>query len=106
MVQEIQNWSEFENMLVALPKNQLVVLDCYASWCGPCKSIAPYFEELARKYPDCILLKANVEEIDELTTQFKVSAMPTFIFIKGVKVIDRLEGGSQSKLEHYIEKHA
>lgn len=105
MVQEIQNWSELESNAANLPKDRLLVVDCYAPWCGPCKSMAPFFNELATNYPDCTFLKANVDEIDELTSELKVSAMPTFIFIKGSMVVDKLEGSSQSKLLRLIEKY-
>lgn len=106
MVQEVKTWSALERKLASLAKDRLVVLDCFAPWCGPCKSMAPFFDELATKYPNSTFLKANVDEIDELTTEFKVRAMPTFIFIKGLVVIDTLQGSSQSKLVELIEKHA
>jgi thioredoxin 1 len=105
MVQEIKTWKKLRKLANKLPEDQLLVVDCYASWCGPCKKIAPFVDELAESYTEAIFVKADVEEIDELTSEFKVSAMPTFIFIKNATVIDKLQGASQSKLVNIIESN-
>ncbi len=105
MVREIETYEELEAFLSKVPEDQLVVIDCFATWCGPCKRIAPFIDELSDKYENVIFVKGDVEKIEELSEEFNVNSMPTFIFIKDLTVIDKLEGASQSKLIKLVEKH-
>ena len=105
MVREIESYQELEEVLQSLPENQLVVLDCYATWCGPCKRFAPHFEELSEAYTDVLFLKSDVEKVEELTTELKVFAMPTFIFFKDVAVIGKIQGINQEKFVAFIEEN-
>lgn len=65
----------------------LVVIDFFATWCGPCKIIAPQFEELSKQHSSIIFLKVDVDENDEIAATYEVSSMPTFIFIKKGEVV-------------------
>jgi thioredoxin 1 len=85
MVKEITNASE-------IPQVGLVVLDFFATWCGPCKRIAPAFEELAKEYTDVTFLKVDVDEATELAEQYGVNAMPTFLFLVNGQVTMTVEG--------------
>ncbi len=68
--------------------NKLIVVDFYATWCGPCKMISPKLEEMAQQFSDVIFLKVDVDENEEVASEYGISCMPTFIFIKnGEKVI-------------------
>ena len=59
-----------------------IVIDFWATWCGPCKKMAPLFEQWAEKYKDRIIfLKVNADKENELCNKFKVNALPTFIFL-------------------------
>merc|ERR1712232_1007010 len=69
--------------------NQLVVIDFTASWCGPCKMIAPLFKEMSEEITGVVFLKVDVDENPETAAKYSVSAMPTFLFIKGGEVVDR-----------------
>lgn len=109
MVQEVRSYDELVSILEEIKKNykdKLVVVDCYASWCGPCKKMAPVIDELSEEFAEYVVfIKGDVEKIEELYEEFNVKAMPTFIFIKNMKVIDKLEGGSRSHLIKYLKKH-
>jgi len=105
MVHEIGSYQELEQLMQSLLRSQLVVLDCYAPWCGPCKTLAPFFEELSREYTDVLFLKADVDKIEELTTEFFVRAMPTFIFLKNKAVISKIEGSDHAKLVDFITEN-
>ena len=60
-----------------------VVIDVYASWCGPCQQIAPLFEELEKELRDSYkFVKLNVDEARDLSIQYGITSVPTFIFIK------------------------
>ena len=62
-------------------------MDFTASWCGPCKMIGPYFEELAGKFPGVVFVKVDVDDLDDVAAECGISAMPTFqLYSNGVKV--------------------
>ena len=83
-----------------IPMTGSVVIDFYATWCGPCKRIAPVFEDLADKfYPKIQFLKVDVDESPELVDKFDVHAMPTFVFLKDGKIVKRVEGADMVELE-------
>jgi len=84
-----------------------VVIDVYATWCGPCKMMAPLFEdlskELASKYK---FAKFNIDDERELAIQYNVSSIPTFLFVKNGNVVAK-ETGYMNKeaLKAKIENH-
>ena len=74
-----------------------LVVDFWATWCGPCRAIAPYIEELAKEYDGKIVVgKCDVEENDDIVMEYGVRNIPTILFFKGGEVVDRLVG-CQSK---------
>jgi thioredoxin 1 len=75
-----------------------------ATWCGPCKAIAPLFQELSEAMPDVVFLKVDVDENPETAAKYSVSAMPTFLFIKGGEIVDRLMGANPDRLREMIEE--
>ena len=71
----------------------VVVVDFYAVWCGPCKMMAPIFEEAAKAYDGrAVLAKVNVDENKELAAGYKVMSIPTLIFFKDGQAVDRISG--------------
>ncbi|KAJ8764359.1 hypothetical protein K2173_006099 [Erythroxylum novogranatense] len=70
--------------------SKLVVVDFTASWRGPCRIIAPVFAEFAKKLPNVIFLKVDVDELRTVAEEWKVEAMPTFVFLKDGKAVDTL----------------
>ncbi len=74
-----------------------LVVDFWATWCGPCRAIAPSVAELAQEYDGKIVVgKCDVEENDDIAMEFGIRNIPTLLFIKNGEVVDRLVGG-QSK---------
>lgn len=82
-----------------IPQKGAVVIDFYATWCGPCKRIAPTFEKLAEAFSGITFLKVDVDESADLVNKYDVNAMPTFIFLKDGVVIKRVEGADMKELE-------
>jgi thioredoxin-like negative regulator of GroEL len=84
--------------------NKTVVVDFTATWCGPCKKIAPVLHGLASKHSDTFrVFTADVDVAVDLVRHFKVSSMPTFIFFRGNRVIYVLKGASTELLTQAFE---
>uniref|UniRef100_A0A6U3R6W8 Thioredoxin n=1 Tax=Ditylum brightwellii TaxID=49249 RepID=A0A6U3R6W8_9STRA len=101
MVNYIKSKEEFGG-LMETSKTQLVVIDFTASWCGPCQMIAPFFAEMAEKYPDVTFVKVDVDEADELAAACGISAMPTFQFYKNGSKVSEMKGANKTKLEQTV----
>lgn len=71
---------------------KVVVIDFWATWCGPCKMMAPVVEEVAKDYPDVKVCKVNVDEEPELSNAFKIVSIPTIVVIKNGEIIDSVVG--------------
>lgn len=70
----------------------LLVVDFWAEWCGPCKMLAPVFEELEKDFPDVTFGKINVDEEVQAALENNVSSIPTLLFIKDGEVVKRAVG--------------
>lgn len=82
-----------------------MVLDFWATWCGPCKKIGPIIEELASEYEGQVIIgKVDVEEAEDLTAEFGIRNVPTVIFIKNGEVVDKSVGAAtKAVLEEKIK---
>ncbi|CAH9125261.1 unnamed protein product [Cuscuta epithymum] len=96
-------WKQHFNAAKEL--NKLMVVDFTASWCGPCKFMAPFIDTMASKYTDVNFIKIDVDEVKEAAEEYGVTAMPTFVFIKQGKVVDKVVGANKGELEEKILKH-
>lgn len=86
----------------------LVVVDCWAAWCAPCRAIAPVVEQLAKAYSGKIIFgKLNVDENPETTERFGIMAIPTLLVMKQGKEVDRIVGAlPKNQLESKIVGYA
>lgn len=84
-----------------------VVIDVYASWCGPCKQMAPIFEELSKDLDGKVkFVKLNIDDDRDLAVQFNVSSIPTFIFMKAGEMVGKETGAmSKEELKKRIQTH-
>jgi len=90
-----------------LESNLPVLVDFWAPWCGPCKTIAPLLEELAKDFDSRIKIgKLNVEESPKTASHYGVMSVPTLIFVKKGKIIEQLVGAlSKADLKKKIEEN-
>jgi thioredoxin 1 len=94
-----------ENFASLKNGNLPLVIDFWATWCGPCRMVAPIISELAEQYDGRIVVgKCDVEENDELAEEFGIRNIPTILFIKEGKVVDKLVGAMpKAKFEEKFE---
>lgn len=86
-----------ENVKESIASGKLVVVDCWATWCGPCVRMSPIIDEVAEEFGDkAIIGKYNVDENTDLSAEYRIMSIPTILFFKEGKLVDRL-AGSQSK---------
>jgi len=72
-----------------------MVVDFWATWCGPCKKIGPYIEELAEQYGDqAIIGKVDVDDNDQLAIRFGIRNIPTILFMKNGEIIEKQVGAA------------
>jgi thioredoxin len=98
--------AEFSEILSeATTSQKKVVVDFYASWCGPCKKIAPLFNSLANHYNDSIVfVKVDADQAEEICSLYEIDSLPTFISFKDGAILKRFEGASASELNAMVEK--
>lgn len=96
--------SNFQEEVISADK--LAIVDLYATWCAPCKALAPVLEELADKYADKIkVVKVNVDEEESIAAKFGIASIPTVIFFKNGQTAASFVGlRSASEIEKMIEK--
>ncbi|VVB07576.1 unnamed protein product [Arabis nemorensis] len=83
-----------------------IVIDFTATWCPPCRFIAPVFVEFAKRFLNVVFFKVDVDEMSSVAKEFEVEAMPTFVFMKEGVVIDKVVGAAKEEIQAKLEKHS
>ena len=101
MLKHISNKEEF----TAVINDGLVLVDFFATWCGPCKMLAPVLEEVANENPALTILKIDVDVVGELAAQFGIQAIPTLILFKnGERVAVKMGYQNKNQLLAFINQ--
>ena len=82
-MQHINNKAEFEQLI---KENNNVVIDFYATWCGPCKMLAPIIEQVANEVSHVKIVKVDVDVAGDLAELFGITSIPTVVYIKNQKL--------------------
>lgn len=81
------------------------VIDFYATWCGPCKAIAPIFDKIAAAVPEAQFARVDVDEAQDVAGKNEISAMPTILFFKNGKQSGKIVGADLQQLVKLIEEN-
>lgn len=101
---EISSDAQFNDLVAK--KDLVFVLNFWASWAEPCQQMNEVFQELAGKFPALQFLKIEAEEYPDISESFEISAVPTFIILKGGKIADQIEGAKAAELTNAVVKHS
>lgn len=100
----IESSEQFRSLLKS---SKIVIVDFYADWCGPCKAIAPLYEQLSAQIskPGVVaFVKVNTETQKEIASAYRVSSIPTFMMFRDGNKIDEVKGADPRKLQSIVEK--
>ncbi|KAL5246891.1 hypothetical protein ACHWQZ_G018934 [Mnemiopsis leidyi] len=105
MVAEISSPAEFQEKVIQGSASRLVVVDFWATWCGPCIHFAPKFEAMSKDMTDVSFYKVDVDKLSEVTEEQGINCMPTFKVYKGGECVGTVEGASEAKLKELLNSH-
>ena len=92
-----------DNFNTFITSNKLVVVDFFATWCGPCRALSPYIDELSANNHHILFVKANIEETPAIANELDVKSLPCVIIFENGKEIHRVVGFNKPKLQAIIE---
>jgi thioredoxin 1 len=99
--------SEHFREVIGKQPDRLFVVDFFASWCGPCKALAPVFRKLSLRTPTAVFLKVDIDECDKLATEFKIEKFPTVKFLRGGSKLSNqvaeIKGGGPQFLFEFVQ---
>lgn len=104
MVQEVESLDQLIK-IINEAGSKAIIIDFFATWCGPCKTISPKVAELGGQNPTIIVLKVDVDKVPDVAEKYDISAMPTFKVIKDGQVVDTMVGGDPERLVALFDKH-
>ena len=87
-------------------KNPLTLVDFWATWCGPCRMMAPIVEELAAETPDVVFAKVDVDQNPDVAMGLGIASIPTLILFKNGKAVEKVIGVTpKQELKRLIDRH-
>lgn len=107
MAIEITNKVQWNKIMDEVDPNIPILAKCSAQWCGPCRALAPKFDELATKYKGlAVFIAVDIEEVSEVSDKFDISSLPTILIFHEGREVKRTVGGGYSvinELESFIQ---
>ncbi|KAM0692246.1 hypothetical protein Q7P36_008447 [Cladosporium allicinum] len=102
----VHNLTSKADFDAALNESGVMVVDFFATWCGPCKVIAPQVVKFSNNYTNARFFKVDVDEVPEAAQEHSIRAMPTFLIFKDGKQVSEVVGANPTALEAAIKEHA
>jgi len=94
-----------DNLQDTIANNEIVIIDFWAPWCGPCKSFAPIYDAVSEKHDDVVFAKVNTEDEQELAASFQIRSIPTLMIFRGqIAIFSQAGMLPESGLEEIIVK--
>ncbi|CAI9736734.1 thioredoxin-like [Octopus vulgaris] len=87
-------------------KDKLIIIDFFATWCGPCKMIAPKLKTMEEEFKSVLFCTVDVEDASEVAEKVGIQAMPTFKFYKGGEEVEEIKGASELKIREALTKYS
>jgi len=103
-IKQASTLKEFQELIKT---EKLTITDFYATWCGPCKAIAPVLEKFSKEYEDVQFLKVDVDESNDIAQEYGITAMPTFVLYKGTNgdPIGKIVGANPQVIKQALEQY-
>uniref|UniRef100_A0A4E9EDS8 Thioredoxin n=1 Tax=Gibberella zeae TaxID=5518 RepID=A0A4E9EDS8_GIBZA len=101
----VKNLAELKNHF---ENHEIVIVDFWAPWCGPCRFISPIVEKMSEQFGNdkVFFAKVDVDEAEDISQEYGIRAMPTFIAFKNSEKSDEVVGADPSKLERMVQQFA
>ncbi|OBA24231.1 thioredoxin-like protein [Metschnikowia bicuspidata var. bicuspidata NRRL YB-4993] len=103
-VAEISDLAHFTRIINN--KKKVSVVDFYATWCGPCKAIAPIFDALAQKVPEAGFARVDVDRAEDVAREYGITAMPTILFFQDGEKVSTIVGANVPQLLKTIQEYS
>lgn len=100
LVTSKEDWDQ--KVAEANKDGKIVVANFSASWCGPCRVIAPVYAEMSQTYPQLMFLTIDVDDLMDFSSSWDIRATPTFFFLKNGQQVDKLVGANKPELEKKV----
>ena len=101
MIEYINDQNKFNEFI----KEGTVLIDFFATWCGPCKMLSPVIEQVEREHPELKVVKVDVDEAPAIAAKYGIQAIPTLFLLKDGKLVDKRMGYiNKNQLESFISK--
>lgn len=102
-VHSVESLSDYEKSISEAKPDQLVLVDFYATWCPPCKAIAPYLDDLSNEHVDVTFLKVDVDKVKDVAIKEDVKSMPTFVCYLDGKMTYKFVGADKERILDVIK---
>ena len=76
-----------EELVKVLDENPRVIVDFFATWCGPCKMLSPILEQIDKENDDVVVVKVDTDQAEELAYEFKIMSIPTVVYFKNKQIV-------------------
>ena len=101
MIEYINDQNKFNEFI----KEGRVLIDFFATWCGPCKMLSPVIEQVEREHPELKVVKVDVDEAPQIAAEYGIQAIPTLFLLQDGKVLDKRMGYlNKNQLEGFVTK--